>query len=269
MLKGLSSYYRKLDIRSFMTIIVGLCCENGVVIASDSQQEFGRGVAVKRLNTGKIYVLDKRFAIAGAGLLAHIEKAVDAIEIGIREARKSKAGIDPNEDECVDAIEKSITAVYKEYNIDRSRFLGEPKEREFFKPILIVGYGAENGESKSCLFIVHSEGLVEKVPDYATAGSGAAYAELLLKNYYGGQMTISEAIPLATYTIEEVKSIDPNCGGDTRIVTIDPKNGVRQLTKEEISSLTGKSVSVLNVVARDLVPRILRGEIDDGQIRKL
>jgi len=258
-----------------MTIIVGLKCSDGVVMACDSQQEFGRGVAVKRLNTGKIYFLDKRFAIAGAGVSAHIEKAVDAIDIGIKEGKKHKAGADLSEDECVNAIEKAITAVYKEYNIDRAKFLEEPKEKEFFAPILIVGcIEATNGEGNSCqgnpcLFIVHSEGIVEKISDYATAGSGAAYAELLLKDYYSLEMRVEEAMALAAYTIEEVKSIDPSCGGDTRIALVRSDKGVEELDKKHIGDLTLRVVPALNMMARDLVPKILKGEIDEDELRRI
>ena len=48
---------------------------------------FGRGVVVKRLNTGKLQ-FDSRFAVASDGMVAHIEKAVDAIHIGILEGRE-------------------------------------------------------------------------------------------------------------------------------------------------------------------------------------
>ncbi len=258
-----------------MTIIVGVKCEDGVVIASDSQQEFGRGVSVKRLNTGKIYLVGDRFAVAGAGVSAHIEKAVDAIDMGIKEGKRHKAGADLSEDECVSAIERSMTAVYKEYNIDRAKFLGEPKERDFFAPILIVGcLEAVEGEAKGklgnhCLFIVHSEGVVEKIADYATAGSGAAYAELLLKNSYVRGMKTQEAMRLADYVIEEVKGIDPNCGGETRIAVVCPNEGVHELSKDDIGGLTEKILPALNMVSKTLVPRVLRGEIDVSRLREI
>jgi 20S proteasome alpha/beta subunit len=252
-----------------MTIIVGLKCIDGVVIASDSQQEFGRGVAVKRLNMGKVYILDRRLAIAGAGALAHIEKAVDSIRTGIDAARTRKGGLDLDESECVDAIEKSITAVNREYNIQRARFLGDPKEKDFFSPILICGgIAGAKGKEKVCVFIVHSAGLVEKLTDYGTAGSGAAYAEFLLKNFYYGDMTVKEAIPLAIYTIEEVKSIDPNCGGETRVAVAKPKQGIKELSREEVLNLSNKIVSQISVLWTRFIPMMLRGEINEKRLKK-
>jgi 20S proteasome alpha/beta subunit len=225
----LSTADEEVDLVHPLTIIIGLKCEDGVVIASDSQQEFGRGVSVKRLNTGKIYLIGDRFAFAGAGVSAHIEKAVDAIDMGIKEGKKHKAGADLSEDECVSAMERSMLAIYKVYNIERAKFLGDPKEKEFFSPILIVGcVEAANGQTKGklgnhCLFIVHSEGVVEKISDYATAGSGAAYAELHLKNSYVKGMKVQEATALAYYVIEEVKSIDVNCGETLELPSCAPR----------------------------------------------
>jgi len=254
-----------------MTIIVGIKCTDGVVIASDSQQEFGRGVAVKRLNTGKIYIYNNQFAIAGAGTLAHIEKAVGAIKFALGAAKKRKGGVELSENECTDAIEKSVTAVYKEYNIDRAKFLGEPREKNFFTPILICGgLGTIDGKSTPCLFIVHSEGIVENVFDYATAGSGAAYAELILKDLCFQNMMVKEGIAAAVYTIEEVKNIDPNCGGDTRVSVVWPdKKSVQELDTAQIIGLFNKVKPVLDMIRKNIVPKILGGELNEEELRKI
>jgi ribosomal protein L18E len=37
-----------------MTLVIGIKCIDGIVLASDSQSEFSRGVEVKRLNESKI-----------------------------------------------------------------------------------------------------------------------------------------------------------------------------------------------------------------------
>lgn len=252
-----------------MTIIVGLKCVDGVVVGSDSQQEFGRGVAVKRLHRGKIYTINNRFTFAGAGTLAHIEKAVDAINIGLSAAKKRKGGVNLSEDEIVDVMEKSITACYKEYNIDRAKFLGDPREKDFFTPILIGGCLSKVGEkNKACLFIVHKEGVVEKISDYATAGSGAAYAELLLKNYYYEKMTIKEGISVIVHTIGEVKDIDPNCGGITKVTIVNPRACViKSLTEKQIQKTSRSASHLLDLVEKNLVPKILRGELSEEEIR--
>lgn len=253
-----------------MTIIVGLKCVDGAIIASDSQQEFGRGVAVKRINVSKIYTFEDKCAIAGAGTLAHIEKAVDAVKTGLNTAKKRKGGLDLTEDECTNAIEKSITAVYKEYNIERAKFLGESRESNFFRPILILGGLVKvDDKNKPCVSIIHSKGLVENIVDYATAGSGAAYAELILKELYSEKITIKEGIAAAIYTIDAVKEIDPNCGGVTNVSIVNPNKGVQELSTEEVTNLFNKVKPILDLVRKEITPKILKGELDERKLKSV
>lgn len=255
-----------------LTIIVGLKCNNGVILASDSQQEFRRGVAVKRLNIGKIYVLGEppRFAFAGSGTVAHIEKAVESIRIALDETKRRKGGAELSEEECISAIEKAITMTHKIYNIERASFLEDSNEKRFFRPILIGGcLDHINGKDNACLFIIHHEGIVEKVNDYATAGSGAAYAELLLKNYYTHNISVEEAIPIIVHSIKEVIDIDPNCGGETRVTLIKPKEAIRSLDIKMINEACRKTEPLLEIVEKGLIPKILRGKVDEDELRKI
>jgi 20S proteasome alpha/beta subunit len=250
-----------------VTIIVGIKCKDGVVLGSDSQQEFGRGVAVKRLNTGKIYKLNERFSIAGAGTTAHIEKAIDSINIALNDTKRRKGGMELCEDDCVNAIERAMIVTHKTYNIERATFLEDSREKNFFNPILICGCLERIDKSdNACLFIIHTEGVVEKITDYATAGSGAAYAELLLKNYYSPELTVNEAIPLVLHAISEVIDIDPNCGGLIRVTTVKPDGGIKMLTNEEINQLHQKTESLIDMVEKSIIPKILRGEVDAERI---
>jgi len=247
-----------------------LRCKDGVVIGSDSQQEFGRGVAVKRLNTGKIYRVGERFAIAGAGTLAHIEKAIDSLRLALEATKKQKGDVDLSEDECISAMEKAITATHKVYNIERSAFLEDPGEKSFFQPILICGCLENiNGKSNACLFIIHHEGIVERIEDYATAGSGAAYAELLLKNYYTPNISIKEAIPVVIHAVNEVKEIDPNCGGLTRVTVVKADGEICELKNQEIDKISEMTEPLLDKVEKILIPKILRGEINEDRLGKI
>lgn len=251
-----------------LTIVVGIKCVNGALIATDTQSEFGRGVSVKRLNANKIHYFDC-FSVAGAGTVAHIEKAADALKQGIATAIKGK-GEHLAESECINTIERTITAVYKEYNVDRSRFLDDPRELNFFQPILIFGGMVSTASGKkTCLSIVHSAGLVEPIHDYATAGSGAAYAELILKNYYSPNLQLKQAIPMAVYTINEVKQIDPGCGGDTRVAIIEDGANPKELSEKDVDDVTHKFQEPLDLIWKRLIGRVLRGEVDVGRLKKI
>jgi 20S proteasome alpha/beta subunit len=53
-----------------MTVVVGMMCGKDVVIASDSREEFHRGINVKRLSASKILLPSREFILAGAGAAA-------------------------------------------------------------------------------------------------------------------------------------------------------------------------------------------------------
>ena len=250
-----------------MTIAIGIKCVDGIVIASDSQVEFGRGVSIKRLNANKMYQLDDNFIVAGAGAVAHIRKAVDAIKFMLKEKRREK-GSTLSEDECVDTLEKTVLALHKEYNIERSKLL-DVDEREYFSPILVFGAKAiEEKETKFYSGIVHGDGTVEPVEDYGTVGSGAAFAEMLLKNFWIQDIAVNEAMAIAAYTINEVIEIAPDCGGLTRIGVL-RKDSVKIIEGPEVAGLLQKVQPALHLINGELVPMILRGNILEEDIAKL
>lgn len=250
-----------------MTIVIGIKCVDGIVIASDSQVEFSRGVSIKRLNANKMYQLDDSFIVAGGGAVAHIRKAVDAINFTLKE-RKREKGSTLSEDECVDTLEKAVLALHKEYNLDRSKLL-DVDEREYFSPILVFGAKAiEGNETKLYSGIVHGDGTVEPVEDYGTVGSGAAFAEMLLKNFWIKDITVNEAMVVAAYTINEVIEIAPDCGGLTKIGVLQ-KDTVKIIEGTEVQRLLQKVQPALKLISTELVPRILRGEASQEDIAKL
>lgn len=68
-------------------------------------------------------------------------------------------------------------------------------------------------------------------------GSGSAYAEYLLARLCCEGLKLDEALKLGIYIIEEVKKIDPNCGGPTQ-VAIATSLGINHKTDSEVKKLT-------------------------------
>jgi 20S proteasome alpha/beta subunit len=251
-----------------VTINIGIKCTDGIVIASDSQVGFGRGVEVKRVNANKIYNWDGRFALSGSGILAQIQTVVDNIKAAIAQREESQRS-HLNKDECEDTIERVMWALYARYNIQRSQAIGAD-EREFFNPICVFAArnAGEDGNDVLCLYIIHANGIVEPVLDYATAGSGAAYAEILLKNLFLDNMNVQEATKIAIYVINEVKEIDPNCGGPTKIGVL-TQQGYNELSEKEIHQITQNVKPILDLIRTSLVLKALRGEIDANAIETI
>lgn len=258
-----------------MTIIIGIRCADGVVVATDSQAEFSRGVDVKRLNMNKITTLEDRYIFAGAGVHAHIRTLIENVTFFIQN-QESQQRSQLNRDEAEKVAEQALWALVKHYHIDRSAVLGVA-DIEFFTPIVIFSGGniVDKSVDYYIYFLYGQDGTVEPIDDYGASGSGAAYAELLLKRLYSEDMTVEEGIKVGIYVTEEVKAIDPHCGGDIQIAvqkTTNPNNlqvSLNILDKSEIDSILREVKPKLDLIRTELVVKVLRGEINEDQIGKV
>ena len=247
-----------------MTVVIGIKCNNGIVIACDSQVEFNRGVAVKRLNANKIYKLNENLAVAGAGTVLFIEKAVNGLKNmieGEENKRKEKLGVK----EIIENIAEAVMLnLYKIYDIDRSRFLMSEenqteKIQEIVDLVLMMG-GVDN--SNNYLYLIHKNGVAEPVSDYATIGSGAAYAEYLLSKYYVPEISTNIGLKLAIYVIEETKTMDPNVGGPVKLIYI-TKDEYKELNEENVSEIyknIKEGERLTNKILKDLIAERIKIE---------
>jgi 20S proteasome alpha/beta subunit len=231
-----------------MTIIIGLLCKDGVVLASDSQAVSWRGVDIKRLDYQKIasFKCDDNLnvVVSGAGTVALISKAIEKLHIRCQETKISTP------EQLAEAAEDVMTDMEKRYIVDKFEKLGvtkklksplaetgsqiedTPRLRGF---IIVVGCADSSG-GNPCIYIIGPDGVAQRVHKFDSVGSGSVYAEYLLAKYYQDQVTVEKATELAAYVVEEVKKIDPNCGGNTQIVTLD-KGGIRKLTPQEVKKI--------------------------------
>lgn len=270
--------HRYLKVKPMPTIIVGLKCVNGVVIASDSQAEFSRGVDVKRLNANKIYTIDGRYIIAGSGVLTHIQTLVENVQFYLM-SKENQQRSELNKDEAEKVAEEALWALVKHYNIDRANLLGLSERTEYFTPIAVFAGRSEGESIEYYIFFLHSyDGTIEPVHDYGAAGSGAAYAELLLKGLYYENIAVEDAVKVAAYVIDEVKAIDPHCGGDTQVAILvtetsegasQQKTQLRVLPKSEIESIVNAVKPKLDIVRTKLIMKILQGNVDENKIREI
>jgi 20S proteasome alpha/beta subunit len=247
-----------------MTVIIGLLCEEGLVIACDSQVEFERGVAVKRLNANKIYSFEVGngiFAIAGAGKVADIERAIAYINASFEEffserGKLTKEGIS-------ETLEQCILSLHGIYNIQKSRFLGFEVDQESaptFNPLMLIGGVIKSEKNEDFLWNIYPIGLIEPIGDYSTLGSGAAYAELLLKDLYSYNLSLEQASKIAIYNVKEVKSIDPSVGGDINVAIINKeKNSIEILERYRVEEIDRELEG--NIMRyKDFLRKILLGE---------
>lgn len=231
-----------------MTIIVGIVCDKALVVASDSQAMTSRGVDVKRLDYTKIYQfnLDSglKVLITGAGETSFITRAVEMLQTQWKEKRVS------TNRELADLAEETMNMIQKRYVVDRMNALGVSKSRDLQQsgvedsfnlqevgrtPAFALMLGVLD-RTEASIYIIHPDGVAEKIERYSSLGSGSAYAEYLLARLCCEGLEIDEAVKLAIYVIEEVKKIDPNCGGTTQVSVIN-EAGIVGKTATEIKTL--------------------------------
>lgn len=235
-----------------MTVIVGIVAKEGVVIASDSQASSFRGVEVKRSDYTKLYdfAVNERFnvVLTGAGQVAFITKAAEKIMQTCTLRHPNTLA------ELSELAEDTMNDLAKRYVIDRMKQLGVmksqaledmaagPTQLQIEPPEFVLMIGVAGDEH--AIFVVHPQGVAERGFKYSSLGTGSPFAEYLLARLCPEELSLEEAVDIAVYTVEEVKKIDPHCGGETQVVCA---------TKKEVSRKSSYNVKlkVDELAARD------------------
>lgn len=221
-----------------MTIIVGIICREGVVLASDSQAGSFRGVHVKRLDYTKIYDFGfdgAKVVVTGAGETPFIARAIELIQEKGSETKFHKPR------EVANIAEEVMNEINKRYVIERLKDLGSTKaptlqqEDLIRPPELALMLGLHCGQTP-CLYTIYPDGVAGKEERYASLGSGSAFAEYLLARLYRDDFTLEEAVRVAVYVVEEVKKVDLHCGGPTQVVVV-KADAVERKTDNEVRSI--------------------------------
>lgn len=213
-----------------MTVGVAIKCSEGIVLACDSLSTFGRGVSVSKYQK-KFHIIDREelaypVAIIGAGATAYIDKFLYRMRRGGLENARQRFGrpldiIDFAEGVC----ENLVTILFKEYALDRRKFLEAPVPN--FDLMLVVAGRTHDGDLRA--FIAYYDGLTENITQYGTIGSGAAYAELFLRDlgFIDEEINIKDAAGLAVYAVQGAAIMDPDVGGDVNVLMLkSDENGI-------------------------------------------
>ncbi len=206
--------------RRHMTVIVGLRCQDGIVIASDSQ-ESDEGMGMKRLDVTKVYETrrfgfdDVEIIVAGTGGVGFISRAAELIE------EKGFAPHFTTPRSVATMIEDVMGEMAERYGggeegLELGIMVGVfckncPKTDE--PPMSPIGLYAINAPGED-----EKVGIAEPITDYAAVGSGGLFATYLFNRLHDEShpttaLTVDTAICEAVYVIEEVTKVDLWCGG--------------------------------------------------------
>ena len=196
-----------------VTIILGLICENGIVLASDSRTTNPDGTFSD--GTQKIYEIGlnevERFLVATAG---HADLGARAIEI-LSGLAWGKSLTDYRT--VADLVQQAVTALKAEI---RQQFSGTAEElQKHFRDYHFELVAAHYFAGKPFIFSMDFEiGIVVRDRGHCVArGCGRMLAEFCLHGIDVSKMKHMEAYATAAFAVEEVKKIDSRCGGPLQL----------------------------------------------------
>ena len=193
-----------------MTLIAGLKCVDGIVLAADTEEStyLTRGRARKLLT--RTFSKGKKtkpvvVAIAGAGSAALIDSAVEQVFEAVEGANGSTVG------KLKVTIREALLEFY------RHHVSAYPTRDPMDNVIdLICAVRAANGE----LALYRASGpLISTVPGFALCGSGEIIRHIV-EELYQPTIAVPRAVALMLHTLNLGKRYVPGVGGDSEIVTL-------------------------------------------------
>jgi len=201
---------------NLMTVIAGIKFDNGIVVASDSQGTKGNYKKTDEKKITENEVKNLKFIFAGAG---------DSRLIKI--AREQLISMCFNEDinsllHLKNVCENVSMFIRKRYVDDDTEY----PNLEFFVGALLGG--------KLGLFRIYHDGVAEIVTNYDVIGSGEIFADYIYTRLDKENLDAIEAVNTVLYVVEEIKEIDPNCGGETAISILLPSGFFKYENMEKV-----------------------------------
>jgi hypothetical protein len=230
-----------------MTVAIGMLCEDGIVLASDSkyrtngEDEFGK----------KIYPLPHsdwlRVVVAGAGTVGFIKAAKDKIKSALPLAETSLLGVQA-------FIESVNKAFYESYIVPHP----DPFQRPDYGLLIGVAHKTDG------LLLLHTTAnSIAQVDDIQMEGTGGVVANCY-KPLWRGDMPAYEAELASIFMVRHAKIHDSkNCGGDTKVFTLLDHDILLSLEKGYIE-LAEKYFDRFNKLALEMVLPSETGELDQS-----
>ncbi len=231
-----------------MTVLIGLRCTDGAVLASDSQETRGNYFRF----WPKVNPIGDNFVALYAGDPTIGEAFARRLGVAFREAAR-EGEIDHSH--ASQLVEEGILALAKEAGEDAVKG----------RQILIAGV---TDAKEICLWALDSDEIyLREMRTWECYGSGIDAAEMLMKDFYFPELSTKEAIPLLAYVIGAVSEICLDCGGPVSIVVAN-RRGVKRLSTAQVESALGGVKGMLDKMRKDLPKQLLKGELAARDLEK-
>lgn len=211
----------KKNILTTGTSLVGIVCEDGIVMAGDRKTTAG-GQIVMSKNTQKVCQLNNYIVISGTGTSSDIEimKKMITAQLKLKELKDKKR---PTVKEAANMI-----AMTSYQNIR------QPSMIPFMAGLMIGGLN-QNQEAE--LYSIEPAGSVMKIKDFdANFSSGMPYILGMLERMYKKGLKIEEGIELAIDAIKASSERDTASGHGIDVFTI-TKDGIKHVSKQRVEAV--------------------------------
>ncbi len=230
-----------------MTVLIGLRCADGAVLACDSQET--------RFNYfrfwPKVHLVGERFVLLSAGDPTIGEALARRLEIKFKDA--GQAG-QTDRRRSAQLIEETVLALASE--------AGENAVKG--RQVLIAG-ATPIGEV--CLWALDQDEIyLREMRTWECYGSGIDAAEMLMRDFYFPEVSTREAVPLLTYVIYAVSEICLDCGGPVSVVLVSSE-GVRLLEPAVVEAELGKVRPLMDRLRKELPRQALKGQLSLERLR--
>lgn len=213
-----------------VTIIIGIICKNGIIVASDSQTSWGNS---KRTDTDKIHSCrfkNSKGIIANSGHAAISYKAVD-IAKSICESQElvESRQFAENAQKAAEKVRADLMEPYRSFGSKPEDF--EKLFNDHNYSLLMANYF----DGKPYIYTLDfPPGISTKQKNYTAIGCGSNLGMFLLSWFDFSQMDTADAAITAAFIIGEVKKADAFCGGPTQIAWLNEKNVMKRFNREQI-----------------------------------
>jgi proteasome beta subunit len=191
------------------TTTMGLVCQDGIVLGTDTRATLGTFVAHKRAK--KVYPIDDHVAMTIAGGVADAQSVVEILRANSRLYKFEKGLPIP-----ISAVARLAANI-----LFSSRYF------PFILQSIIGGIDDEGTH----IFALDPLGSVTE-EKFVSTGSGSPVAYGVLEPSYKEGMSVNEAIPLVVRAVSSAMKRD-SASGDSFDVAVISKEGYRELSEDE------------------------------------
>jgi 20S proteasome alpha/beta subunit len=210
--------FRKRKRKAIVTIITGIICNDGIVLASDSQTTFG---TQKQCDTNKInpvQFVNGWALVAESGDAELSQKAVATFqEFASVLNPTSEKEIIFKAEQAVKSVRQQQIALYQGQNFSLEEWQQEFRDNRPFELMIAFYFN----KTPHLYTLSLSTGIAHKINlHYAAIGCGSNLGGYLLAELSTPEMPSYLATPISVYIVESVKKHDAFCGGATKIAQL-------------------------------------------------